>query len=136
MISAVRTARMPEPKKATLKRTLLADLTAALSARPDLVLVKLADGSEDNWTFLSRQVPQGIEILDFFHAAEHLNTALGSVHGEGSVPPASVDGSLLVRKRLDAGTYAFVYALTHVGLRSVWLDELILQASLTPELDR
>jgi hypothetical protein len=85
MLSAVRMARMPEPKKATLKRTLLADLTAALSARPDLVLVKLADGSEDNWTFLSQQVPEGIEILDFFHAAEHLNAALGSVHGEGSV---------------------------------------------------
>jgi hypothetical protein len=85
MISAVRMARMPEPKKATLKRTLLADVTAALSARPDLVLVKLADGAEDNWTFLSQQLPKGIEILDFFHAAEHLNDALGSVYGEGSV---------------------------------------------------
>ncbi len=50
--------------------------------------------------------------------------------------PFSVDGSLLVWKRLDAGTYAFVYALTRVGLRSGWLEELILQASLTPELDR
>lgn len=85
MLSAVRTARMPEPKKATLKRTLLADLTSALSARPDLTLVKLADGAEDNWTFLSQQLPEGIEILDFFHAAEHLNGALGSVYGEGSV---------------------------------------------------
>lgn len=85
MISAVRMARMPEPKKATLKRMLLADMTAALLSRPDLVLVKLADGAEDNWTFLSQQLPEGIEILDFFHAAEHLNAALGSVHGEGSV---------------------------------------------------
>jgi hypothetical protein len=85
MISAVRMARMPEPKKATLKRTLLADVTAALAARPDLVLVKLADGAEDNWTFLSQQLPEGIEILDFFHAAEHLNDALGSVYGEGSL---------------------------------------------------
>jgi hypothetical protein len=85
MISAVRMARMPEPKKASLKRTLFADVTAALSARPDLVLVKLADGSEDNWTFLSQQLPEGVEILDFFHAAEHLNDAVGSVYGEGSV---------------------------------------------------
>jgi hypothetical protein len=50
--------------------------------------------------------------------------------------PDSMSGSLLVWKRLDAGTYAFVYALARSGLRSVWLDELILQASLTLELDR
>jgi len=50
--------------------------------------------------------------------------------------PSSVDGSLPAWRRLDAGTYAFVYALTRAGLRSVWLDELLLQASLTPELDR
>jgi hypothetical protein len=62
-----------------------AQVGAVHSARPDLVLVKLADGSEDNWTFLSQQLPEGIEILDFFHAAEHLNDALGSVYGEGSV---------------------------------------------------
>jgi hypothetical protein len=85
MISAVRMARMPETKKATLKRTLLADVTAALAERPDLRLVKLADGAADNWTFLAEQLPDGIEIVDFFHAAEHLNGALGSIHGDGTV---------------------------------------------------
>jgi hypothetical protein len=85
MIGAVRMARMPESKKTTLKRTLLADVTAVLAARADLVLVKLADGAEDNWTFLSEQMPEGTEIVDFFHAAEHLNTALASVYGDGTV---------------------------------------------------
>lgn len=85
MISAVRMARMPEPKKATLKRTLLADLLSALASRPDLRLAKLADGSEDNWTYLSEALPDGIEILDFFHASEHLNAAMGSAYGDGSV---------------------------------------------------
>jgi hypothetical protein len=93
MISAVRIARMPEPKKATLKRTLFADVTAALAARPDLVLVKLADGAEDNWTFLAKELPAGIEILDFYHAAEHLDGALGSVYG---------DGTIEARKRFEA----------------------------------
>jgi hypothetical protein len=85
MLAAVRMARMPESKKATLKRTLLADVTAVLTARPDLVLVKLADGAEDNWTFLSEQMPEGTEIVDFFHAAEHLSAALASVYGDGTV---------------------------------------------------
>ena len=85
MLSAVRMARMPETKKATLKRTLFADVTAALAQRPNLRVVKLADGAADNWTFLAKQMPDGIEILDFFHAAEHLNGALGSVYGDGTV---------------------------------------------------
>jgi hypothetical protein len=85
MLGAVRMARMPEAKKTTLKRTLLADVTALLAARPDLGLVKLADGAEDNWTFLSAQLPEGTEIVDFFHAAEHLNAALASVYGDGTV---------------------------------------------------
>jgi hypothetical protein len=85
MIAAVRMARMPEAKKATLKRTLFADVTAALAQRPNLRLVKLADGAADNWTFLAQQMPEGVEILDFFHAAEHLNGALGSVYGDGTV---------------------------------------------------
>jgi len=85
MIAAVRMARMPEAKKATLKRTLFADVTVALAQRPNLRLVKLADGAADNWTFLAKQMPKGVEILDFFHAAEHLNGALGSVYGDGTV---------------------------------------------------
>jgi hypothetical protein len=46
------------------------------------------------------------------------------------------DPSLLLWRKLDAGTYAFVFALAGAGLRTTWLDELMLQASLTPELDR
>jgi hypothetical protein len=93
MISAVRMGRMPEPNKATLKRTLLADVTAALNERPDLRVVKLADGANDNWTYLSSILPDGIEILDFYHAAEHLDAALSSVYG---------DGTLETRKRFEA----------------------------------
>jgi hypothetical protein len=85
MLSAIRIGRMPEPKKATLKRTLTADLSSILAQRPDLKLVKLADGANDNWTFLSRALPEGTELVDFWHACEHLNTALAAAHGDGSV---------------------------------------------------
>jgi hypothetical protein len=101
MLSAVRMARMPEPHKATLKRTLLVDMTAVLAERPDLVIVKLADGANDNWTYLSSILPGGIEILDFYHAAEHLNAALGSVYGDGTVETRKRFAALRVTLRDD-----------------------------------
>jgi hypothetical protein len=84
MISAIRIGRMPEPNKTTLKTTLHADLTAALAKRPDLRVVKLADTSLDNWTFLANDLPEGPEIVDFFHAAEHLNAAVAAAYGDGT----------------------------------------------------
>jgi len=85
MLSAVRLARTPESKKTTLKRSLVEELAHVLSQSPDLKVVKLADGALDNWTFLSKELPKGVEIIDFFHAAEHLDAALGAAYGEGSV---------------------------------------------------
>lgn len=85
MLSAVRLARAPESKKTSLKRSLVEELVHVLSESPELRVVKLADGAADNWTFLSKQLPKGVEIIDFFHAAEHLDAALGAAYGEGSV---------------------------------------------------
>lgn len=85
MLSAIRMARMPESKKATLKRSLLAELTTILKRKPGLRIAKVADGAEDNWTFLHDEVPEGPEVLDFYHAAEHLSGALGAAYGDGSV---------------------------------------------------
>ncbi len=77
-----RLARMPETHKHTLKEILRAEVTEALRARPDLALVKLADGAPDNWSYLSRELPPGRELVDFYHAAEHLHEALGAAYGE------------------------------------------------------
>ncbi|MBK6519759.1 MAG: hypothetical protein IPG04_37920 [Polyangiaceae bacterium] len=56
-------------------------------ARPasDLRVVKAADGAIDNWTFLHNEVPDGVEVVDFFHAAEHLNDAIAAAYGVGTV---------------------------------------------------
>jgi hypothetical protein len=86
MISALRMARMPESKKATLKTSLLAELMVILQRKPNLRIAKVADGAEDNWTFLHDEVPEGAEVVDFYHAAEHLSAALASVYGDGSLP--------------------------------------------------
>jgi hypothetical protein len=79
-----RMARMPETTKATLKRQLTAEVMAALIQRPDLRVVKVADGAPDNWSYLSETLPVGVEVLDFYHATEHLGAALGAAYGEGT----------------------------------------------------
>ncbi|HEX7680004.1 MAG TPA: hypothetical protein VF713_17880 [Thermoanaerobaculia bacterium] len=84
-LAAVRMARMPEPHKASLKRMLTAELAVAMAKRPDLRLVKAADGANDNWTFLHNDLPPGEEVVDFFHAAEHLSDALAAAYGDGSI---------------------------------------------------
>ena len=58
-LSTVRMARMPESKKVTLKTMVGAEVEAVLGQRPDLQLVKIADGANDNWTFLSPRVARG-----------------------------------------------------------------------------
>jgi hypothetical protein len=84
MISAIRLARMPEPNKKTLKASILGELGALLLQRPDLPIVKVADAAEDNWRFLGTQIPGGAEVIDFFHAAEHLGQAVAAAYGDGT----------------------------------------------------
>lgn len=92
LLRTVRVGRMPESGKVTLKSMLTSELGAALAERPDLTLVALADGARDNWTYLQGDVLdvlgddyRKVAILDFFHATEHLNAALGAAYGEGTV---------------------------------------------------
>jgi hypothetical protein len=56
LLSAIRIARMPESRKATLKKSLLAELIAVLKRKPKLQIVKVADGAKDNWTYLQNEV--------------------------------------------------------------------------------
>lgn len=81
LLGAIRIARTPEAKKVTLKASLTAELLAVLRKQPELPIVKVADGVDDNWSFLSKELPAGDEVLDFFHATEHLNLALAAAYG-------------------------------------------------------
>lgn len=83
-LDTVRLARMPEAKKATLKSILSAEVSAALAQRPDLTVVKIADGAKDNWTYLAKLVPDGEERVDFYHAVEQLKAAFDAAYGETS----------------------------------------------------
>jgi len=81
-LRTLRVARMPEAKKRTLKEMLVDEVNAILDERPGLTLVKLADGAKDNWKYLAQEFPAGHEVVDFFHAAEHLKRAMDSAHGK------------------------------------------------------
>ena len=85
LMRVVRMARAPESKKETLKQMLTAELGNVLKVRPDLRLVKLADAARDNWRFLSGpDLPPGYDLVDIFHASEHLHAALENAHGKGT----------------------------------------------------
>lgn len=106
MLSAVRFGRAPEAKKATLKGQLLAEVMNALSKRPDLRVVKLADGAADNWSFLHdlcQKRPDTEACLDFFHATEHLHDAVAAVYGESTRKTISHYEELKETLREDLG---------------------------------
>ena len=85
LIGAIRMARAPEAKKATLKSMLTAEVRAILKKRPELKLIKVADGAVDNWQYLgSDALPAGEEALDFYHASEHLHAAIAAAYGDGT----------------------------------------------------
>lgn len=80
-LSTLRFARMPQEKKVDLKDILTDELNRVLEQRPNLTIVKVADGARDNWDYLSG-LSVGVEVVDFFHAAEHLRRALAEAYGD------------------------------------------------------
>lgn len=78
-----RYARMPEPDKRTTKAWLRAELQHVRTQRPDVVVVAIADGSPNNWTFLQSLDPDH-ELVDFYHTAEHLHRHVSQASGAGT----------------------------------------------------
>jgi hypothetical protein len=114
-LAAVRMARMPEPHKASLKEALKAELDVALAKRPDLRLVKAADGANDNWSYLHSELPPGDEVVDFFHAAEHLNAAVAAAYGDGTVEARRRFNDLRhVLLEQDEGVGTVIRSLVHL----------------------
>jgi hypothetical protein len=110
-----RLARMPEAGKQSLKESLKAEVSTMLALHPSLTLVKVADGARDNWTFLGSQLPEGEEVLDYYHAVEHLSRALAAAYGESS-PIFQRQYQRLRRKLRDEtdGAERVIRALRHL----------------------
>lgn len=77
-------ARMPERHKKTLKEQLSMHFDLIREKRPDLEIIKIADGARDNWTFLDGALPRGECVLDFYHASQHLNEAMQVIYGKNT----------------------------------------------------
>ena len=85
VLGAVRFGRAPEPNKLGVKAMLADYLKAILHKNASLRVIYLSDGAPNHWSFFDELPFEGRQALDFFHAAEHLNAALGAAFGEGSV---------------------------------------------------
>ena len=90
-LQTIRYGRMPERKKVTLQGQLQAELQAVLGLEPNLRRVHLADGAEGNWTLLAELAhalglasANSIEIVDFYHACDHLKNGCDAIWGEGT----------------------------------------------------
>jgi len=68
---------MPEKDKKTLKEMIQQAIHSIVAQAPALNIVKIADGAKDNWRYLSESLlpGKGTEVLDYYHASEHLNEA-------------------------------------------------------------
>ncbi len=85
-LDTIRYGRAPEAKKKTLTEQLDAELCAIVETRPDLTLVALADGAQENWRYFEGpQWEQATKIVDSGHACEHLRQALSAYCGKDSV---------------------------------------------------
>jgi hypothetical protein len=95
-LQTIRYGRMPETKKATLQQQLETEARSTLALCPTLRRVHLADGAHHNW-FLLNEIEQHlpsaaqppIEIVDYYHACDHLKEGCDAAWGESTVASKS-----------------------------------------------
>lgn len=79
-ISTIQYGRMPEHKKVTLKQLLKNNIEVILNKRPELNVVHVADGAQDNWCFFDEQMPLGFQLTDYYHACQYLKAAFAAAY--------------------------------------------------------
>ena len=85
-LETIRYGRSPEYKKKTLTEQLDAEVASILTVRPDLILVALADGAEENWRYFDGPPwERATKIVDHGHACQHLKSGLAAFYGAESV---------------------------------------------------
>ena len=70
-LSSRRIGRMPETGKLATKAWLASELALIRNRRPELTVVAIADGAQDNWTFLEK-LEADHEVVDYYHTAQHV----------------------------------------------------------------
>jgi hypothetical protein len=118
-LQTVRYARMPESKKVTLQQQLETEIASVLALSPNLLRIHLADGAKDNWRLMSdieahlpTPLEPPIEIVDYYHACDHLKRGCDAAWGE-STPESKkyFDRLKTVLKESDNGTKLIIRTL-------------------------
>ena len=138
-LQTLRYARMPESKKVTLQQQIQAEMQAICAVRPDLRRVHLADGAEGNWRLLTEAetalgVPPDawVEIVDFYHACDHLKNGCDAIWGEST--PRSQAEFLRLKTLLqdeDDGAERIIRSFKHHVSRAKGNRQRRIQAELT-----
>ena len=115
-LETVRYGRAPEYKKQTLTEQLDAELESILSVRPDLTLVAIADGAEENWRYFDKPIfADAVKIVDFGHACEHLREAMIAYKGKRStVGRAEYEKLKVILRDKDDGVETVIKQLTSI----------------------
>ncbi len=138
-LQTVQYGRMPEPKKVTLSQQLSAEAHAILGARPDLRRVYLADGADSNWALLAEldrtlggNPAQSVQIVDFYHACEHLKGGCDAIWGE-STPRGHSEFARLrtLLKEADNGAERIIRTLHYHRGRATGARRKRISAALT-----
>jgi hypothetical protein len=138
-LQTIRYARMPESKKLTLQAQLQGEAQALLATQPDLRRVHLADGAEGNWKLLA-EVERALglapetrtEIVDFYHACDHLKNGCDAIWGE-STPRSQAEFLRLktLLKEEESGAERIMRTFKHHAARSTGNRQHRIQAELT-----
>ena len=138
-LHTVRYGRMPERKKVTLQQQSEAEASSLLAVRPDLRRVYLADGAKDNWRLL-RELEQTlpppaqpcVEIVDFYHACDHLKNACDAAWGESTArSQAEFERLKTLLKEADDGAERLIRVLKYQRARARGHKRQRLTAELT-----
>jgi hypothetical protein len=118
--------RMPESKKNILASQLDDELACALAMKPDASIALIADGAKDNWRILDELIDNRIRagflidkksvhrIADFYHACEHLKTAIDLYYGENTPKSRSCFEELkLILRDEDGGVGKVVLKIAY-----------------------
>jgi hypothetical protein len=138
-LQTVRYGRMPEKNKATVQQQLTAETASILSVRPDLRRVYLADGARANWRLLAdieRALPPSsqacINIVDFYHACDHLKNACDAAWGQSSIRgQAEFERLKTLLKESERGVQQVIRVLIYQRGRARGFQRQRVQAELT-----
>ena len=138
-LQTVRYGRMPESKKVMLQQELEAEVASLVAVRPDLIRVHLADGAEDNWRLmtalehnLAGVSPIWTEIVDFYHACDHLKNGCDATWGESTARgQAEFERLRTLLKEADDGAAQVIRVLKYQRGRARGNKRKRLEAELT-----